>query len=129
MGLEEKRHIKILQDNVIPEFIKGFNAASGGSVTVNIDWDSFDSKEALQEVEHQVLGRILSAVRDLCREDDLAKEAVQEGLKTVTVKNLASAVDKRLNFRDGTLHIEAEWRNYSDIFSAFDIRKTITAGL
>jgi len=77
MGLEEKRMKQHLETEVIPTVSTEMGGCYGGEVSVDVDWETFTAKDSIQEIEHQVLGRVAEAVRELCS-DDLAREAMQE---------------------------------------------------
>ena len=128
MGLEEKRMKQHLETEVVPGTVSEFSDIFGGSVDINIDWETFDTKDSIQEIEHQVLGRVVEAARNLCS-DDMAKEAMQESFKTVYVKNLESTDDKMLDFSDGKLTMQTTWKDFGSIFTPGDIRTKIEEGL
>ncbi len=128
MGLAEKRIRQDLETRVIPEAIGEFNKLCGGELRIDIDWDSFDSKDSLQEIEHQVIGRVISEIRNLCT-DDLAKEAVAESLACLRIKNLENADGRQILLQDKTLSMQTHWQNFGDIFSWDDIREAIETKL
>jgi len=128
MGLEEKRMKQHLEAEVIPAVSTEMSGCFGGEVSVEIDWETFTVKDSIQEIEHQVLGRVAEAVRDLCS-DDLAKEAMQESFKSVYVKNLETTDDRKLDFSDAKLTLQTTWADFGSIFTSNDIRAKIEEGL
>lgn len=128
MGLQEKQIQNALETETIPKITEEMNGVTGGSVTVNVDWATFTTKEALQEIEYQVLGRVMEAVRNLCG-DDFTKGVVAESFKAINVKNLDSNDNKSVSFADNALNIEANWADYSNIHTAGDIKSAFENGL
>lgn len=128
MGLEEKRMKQHLETEVIPGITAEMGGIYNGETSIDIDWDTFDAKDSIQEIEHQVLGRVLEAVKTLCS-DDMAKEAMQESFKSVYVKNLESKDDRLVDFADGKLTLQTTWKDFGSIFTPGDIREKIEAGL
>ena len=128
MGLEEKRMKQNLENDVIPAVSAEMGECYGGNVAIEIDWETFLTKDSIQEIEHQVLGRVSEAVKTLCS-DDMAKEAMQEGFKTVFVKNLESTDDRMCTFAEGKLTLQTTWSDFGSIFTPGDIREKIEEGL
>lgn len=128
MGLQEKKKQHDMESSIIPEINKEINEITGGDVTIDIDWASFTDVKAMQEIEHQVLGRIREALQVLC-EDDFAKGMVKDGFKTIKVINLDSADGKSCTFADNTLTIQTTWADFGSIFTPGDIREVIEGGL
>ncbi len=128
MGLQEKKQRHMYETEIVPEATEEMKSITGVDVTVDIDWDTFGDSNAIAELQHQALGRIVEALRDLCR-DDFAKEAVQEGFKRVFITNLESLDDRKVEMVDGSLTLQTVWADYYNHFSSGDIRQAIEAGL
>lgn len=128
MGLQEKKLQHTLENEVVPETSKAISELTGGQAKIEIDWNSFSDIKSLQEIQHQVLGRVVEAVRDVCN-DDFAKEAMKDGFKLIRVKNLDSADGKIISFSDGALGLETKWEDFGSIFTPGDIKQAIEAGL
>ncbi len=126
MGLKEKRNRLYLEEEIIPDSKKTLKNLFAGDVDINISWESFATLESMMEIEHQVLGRIISACRDICI-DDLAKEAMQESLKSISVINLESSDSKAVTLADGVLLIQEDWTNTR--FPEHDIKNAIESVL
>lgn len=128
MGLQEKKLQHALENEIVPESKKTISELIGSQADIEIDWASFNDIRSLQEIEHQVLGRVVEAVRNVCS-DDFAKEAMKDGFKLIRVKNLDSADGKNVSFSDGTLGLETKWEDFGSIFTPGDIKQAIEAGL
>lgn len=128
MGLQEKKKRHEVETELLPNVTTELKDVTGADIAVEIDWDTFTSADAMAELEHQVLGRTLEAVKTLC-EDDFAKEAVQESFKTLYVKNLDSLDERKVEFADGTLTLQTNWLDFGNIFTPGDIRGALEAGL
>jgi hypothetical protein len=73
--------------------------------------------------------RVNMALRTICM-DDLGKEAVRDGLKTIRLKNVQNKEEKSLTFKDGVLEMHYTYAQRTDgLFSDGDIRKALEAGL
>jgi hypothetical protein len=115
MGLQERRWVKQIQDEVIPSFNKDVQEVSGTTPELIIDWASFADAASLENVEHQCLGRIKDAIRRTCR-DELGKEAVRESLHKIDIKNVEPA-QKKLELVDKTLFVHASWGVPADYYT------------
>ncbi len=103
MGLEEKRKIKEYQDTTIPERTAELAEIVGATIPYDIDWDTFASdSEALRFLDNLSCHRINMAMRVICT-DDLGKEAVQETVKSIKLKNVQSKDEMYLKVEDGAL--------------------------
>jgi len=112
----------------LPEITRQLTEIVGADVEIDIDWESFDSKESMQEIEHQVFGRVLEALQAVAV-DDLGKEALQESMNSVFVKNLVSKDNRECTFQNGTLGLQTDWADFWSIFSAVDIQKILEDSL
>lgn len=103
MGLEEKRKIKEYQDTTIPERTAELAEIVGATIPYDIDWDTFaNDSEALRFLDNISCHRINMAMRVICM-DDLGKEAVQETVKSIKLKNVQSKDEMYLKLEDGAL--------------------------
>lgn len=132
MGLKEKRMIQQQKDEVLPSISNELKEISGAEIEWDVDWDSFSkSLEALYNIENQGLRRILDAFRDVCK-DDIGKEAVQEGVKKIVVRNFDDASEVKNTFDAGTGVLTvygawaASWEGYPQ---ASEIRDILEEGL
>ncbi len=125
MGLAEKKEIRSIEENNIPETKQKLNTILGKDIEISINWDSFETVKQLQEVPHQCLGRIAEGIEKVAS-DDMGKEALQESLTTIQVNNIEDASAKKITFTDHILTVDAKWEDYSDgIFTAGDYRTQI----
>ncbi len=124
MGLAEKKIIKMLEEEVLPEFKTRLNTATGKEMDVVINWESFDAK-ALQEVQHQCLGRIADGIEKLTS-DDMAKEAIADAMNQLSINNIDNAADKSIKLADGVLTVNGKWDDFgSGIFTDSKYAKMI----
>src|SRR5215813_574848 len=105
MGLEERRKIKELQDEVLPGRVSEIEEICGTAIPYDVDWASFDDDlTGLNFMDNISCHRLNMALRVICS-DDLGKEAVRDTLKTVRLRNVKSTGDKSLSFDGGTLEM------------------------
>src|SRR5438128_1431139 len=130
MGLAERRKIKELQDTTFPERTAELAEITGGSMGYEVDWDSFsDDLEGLNFLDNLSCHRTNMALRVICS-DDLGKEAVQEGLKLIKLKNVKTKPEMSLSFKDGVLEMHCAYALRTDgMYSDNEIRELLTKGL
>ena len=93
MGLEERRMIKTLTEDVLPGRVSEIEEICGVAVPYDVDWDSFDGDlAALNFVDNISCHRLNMALRVICA-DELGKEVVQPALKRVRLKNVKAVGD------------------------------------
>lgn len=114
MGLIEKRLIKQGQEEWIPGAIKELRELTGGQQVYEVDWNSFSTDaEALNNVQNQGMRRINAAFRAICC-DNLGKEAANEGVKTVLLRNVAAPSEKSVEVKDGVVTVQCAWGKGGD---------------
>lgn len=130
MGLNERRKIKELQDTVLPERTAELTEISGGQIAYDIDWDSFaDDLEGLNFMDNLSCHRTNMALRVICS-DELGKEAVQESLKTIKLKNVKTKDEMSISFGGGVLEMRCAYALRTDgMFSDGEIREVLMKGL
>ena len=131
MGLDERRKMKELQETTFPERTAELaEICGGGSITYDVDWDSFaDDLQALNFLDNLACHRINMALRVICQ-DDLGKEAVQDGLKQIKLKNVKTKPEVSMTFDGGVLEIHCAYALLSDgIYSDNEIRELLTKKL
>ena len=130
MGLSEKRKIKELQETTFPERTAELAEITGGNLTYDVDWDSFsDDLEALTFLDNLSCHRTNMALRVICS-DDLGREAVQEGLKTIKLKNVKTKEDMHIEFGAGVLEMHCAYALRTEgMFSDSEIRTVLMKGL
>jgi len=130
MGLNERRKVKELQDTILPGRVKEIEEICGKGIPYDIDWASIqDDAEALNFLDNVSCHRLNMALRMICI-DDMGKEAVREGLKTVKLKNLKDKAAKKLSFEGGVLEMQCAYaQGLSGAFSDGEIRELLTKKL
>jgi hypothetical protein len=130
MGLIENRLIKLGKEEWVPGAQKDLRELTGGQQVYEIDWTTFTSDaDALQNLQNQGLRRINSAFRNICR-DELGKEAVNEQIKKIVVRNVASPSEKSVSLADGVVTVLGAWGKGSDgYFVDLDMAKIIEKSL
>jgi hypothetical protein len=130
MGLNERRKVKELQETVLPGRVKEIEEICGKGVPYEVDWPSIaDSYEALNFLDNISCHRLNMALRMICM-DDLGKEAVREGLRTVKLKNVPDKAEKKLAFEGGVLEMHCAYaQGLSGAFSDGEIRELLTKKL
>lgn len=109
MGLNERRKMKELQHNTIPERTKEIAEICGVAVPYEIDWTSFaEDMQALNFVDNVACHRLNMALRTLCI-DEMGKQAVAEGLKLVKIKNVPAASEAKVEFASGVLSMQGAY--------------------
>jgi len=126
MGLNERRKIKELQDTTFPERTAELTEITGGNIAYNVDWDSFaDDYEALNFLDNISCHRTNMALRVICA-DDLGKEAVQESLKVIKLKNVKTKPEMQITFGEGVLEMHCAYALRTDgMFSDGEIRELL----
>jgi hypothetical protein len=131
MGLNERRKIKELQDVTFPERTAELAEITGSdTLGYEVDWDSFaDDLEGLNFLDNLSCHRTNMALRVICS-DDLGKEAVQEGLKTIKLKNVKTKPEMSISFKDGVLEMHCAYALRTDgMYSDNEIRELLIKGL
>lgn len=130
MGLIEKRLIKQGQDEWIPAAQKELHELSGGQQVYEVDWTTFASDaDALTNVQNQGLRRINAAFRVICR-DDLGKEAVNEGVTKIVLRNVATPSEKSVSVEKGVVTVQCAWGKGSDgYFTDSEIQRVVEKAL
>ena len=130
MGLNERRKVKELQDSILPGRVKEIEEICGQGIPYTIDWASIqDDAEALNFMDNVSCHRLNMALRMICV-DDMGKEAVREGLKSVKLVNIKDKAAKKLSFDGGVLEMQCAYaQGLSGAFSDGEIRELLTKKL
>jgi hypothetical protein len=130
MGLIEKRLIKQGQEEWVPGAQKELRELTGGQQVYEVDWSTFTSDaEALQNLQNQGLRRINGAFRHLCR-DDLGKEAANEQITKVVLRNLSAASEKSISLTDGVVTVQCAWgKGGEGYFTDLEMAKVLEKSL
>ncbi len=124
MGLNEKRKMKELQEITFPEREAELAEICGGAIRYEVDWDSFaDDLEALNFLDNLSCHRTNMAFRVICA-DELGKEAVQESLQLIRLKNVKTKSEMSIDFNPGVLEMRCAYALRTDgMFSDGEIRE------
>jgi hypothetical protein len=130
MGLNERRKIKELQDETLPEREKEIEEICGQAIPYEVDWTSLeDDLEGLNFLDNLSCHRLNMALRTICV-DDMGKEAVRDGLKLIKLKNVKDKADMSMTFEGGTLEMHCAYALRTDgMFSDGEIREALLAKL
>ena len=130
MGLEERRKIKELQDKTFPDRVKEIAEICGQPIQYDVDWASLaDDAGAINFIDNVSCHRLNMALRTICM-DDMGKQAVREGLKSIKLKNVKDVSAKKLSFSGGVLTMECAYaQGLSGAFSDNEIRQELVKGL
>jgi hypothetical protein len=114
MGLEEKRLLKQVLEEQLPQTKAEIKEICGAEIPVEIEQDSFMNdqyaKAAFDYLKLFGMDVVVEALKLVCK-DDMGKEAVKEGLKKIVFKQLPNEKqnDLRAYMKDGVVTIEAHW--------------------
>ncbi len=130
MGLEARRKIKELTDEVLPGRVAEIEEICGAPIPYEVDWDSFGNDlEGLNFLDNISCHRLNMALRVICT-DEMGKEAVREELKTIKLGNVATPADKSVVFADSVLTMHCAYAAGLDgAFSDNEIRAELLAKL
>jgi hypothetical protein len=106
MSLEVKRAVKAVEDQ-LPEKKSTLNEIAGCEIDVEINWDTFTTKDDVVMIPNAFFDRFNEDLKKICS-DDLGKEAVQEAIKKIVVEENEA---NQMNFdkANGTLTIKGKW--------------------
>ena len=130
MGMNERRKIKELQDVTLPGRVKEIEEICGKPISYDVDWDSLaDDAEGLNFLDNISCHRLNMALRMICQ-DDLGKEAVRDGLKSVKLKNVKDKNAMKIDFHNGVLEMHCAYAlGASGMFSDNEIRQLLEKSL
>lgn len=128
MGLAEKKVMKEIQENVLPSARASIEGIVGKAVEVSVDWDTFQSVDALKDLEGTAFGRIEDGIKLVCS-DDLGKEAIAEAIGEVKVSYVTGA-EKKIDITDGVFRVSGGWGDsLSDVFTDRDYKRFLEENL
>ncbi|QCE41813.1 hypothetical protein [Psychroserpens sp. NJDZ02] len=110
MGLQEKKAIRMVEEQYLADYQKEINEAAGKELPITINWDTFEL-DYIKFVPSVCLHRLTDGLTSICA-DDLGKEAVQEGINTIVVNcipNEGAEEKKSLKIEDGVFTLTACW--------------------
>ena len=112
MGLMERRYQQEYEKERIPKRLEEFKSSycPNANLSVQIDWSTFEGKKEALEAMWTHWEQPLQGLEGVCK-DDLGKEAVAGGVKSVVIKNVDSTEQVKCEFKDGVL---TAWMNFKD---------------
>ena len=130
MGLNERRKIKDLQETVFPGRVKEIEAICGKAISYDVDWDSLaDDMEGLNFIDNLSCHRLNMALRVICQ-DDMGKQAVRDGLKSIKLRNVKDKSAMKMTFESGVLEMNCAYAQRTDgMFSDNAIRELLVSKL
>lgn len=106
MGLAERRAVKNYSETEFPKMKAKIDAVAGMDVTFDISWDTLEEDDYAHLLEESIpkvyFKPILEAFREIAI-DDMGKEALAEGVKSVVVRWTG---EKTIDFEDGVLTVD-----------------------
>jgi hypothetical protein len=111
MGLDERRKLASLVDEVLPATREEIKGDTGADIALELDAGTFkDDAVALNFFEYQGAKYLANAMR-IIAVDDMGKQAIVEGIKQARFVNLPveRAAEKQAVLTDGVLTITGAW--------------------
>jgi hypothetical protein len=126
MGLNERRKIEELKNVTFPGRVKEIEEICGKAIPYEIDWASIqDDMEALNFIDNISCHRLNMALRMICQ-DNLGKQATQEGLKLIKLKNVKDKGSMKISFDKGVLEMHCAYALKTDgMFGDNEIRELL----
>lgn len=113
MGLLEKRALKAFQEDNYQKLLSEINTLAGYTIEFDIKWDNI-AKDDYAAMYDEAFTKVyftpfIEALKEITA-DDMGKEALQETLKKVVIKNEGGFVygSTAYSFSDGVLTIDHE---------------------
>ena len=130
MGLVEKKKLKELQEVTVPGRQKELEEITGAPIQYDVKWDSFaNDMEAMNFFDNLAFHRINMAFRMICT-DAFSKEAVREGLTTISLENVKDKAENSISFAGGVLEMRCAYALRLDgVYQEYAIKKAVEEGL
>src|ERR1700712_591700 len=124
MGLNERRKMKELQQTTLPEREREITEICGTEIPYEVDWESLtDDAQALNFIDNLSCHRLNMALRVICQ-DDMGKQAVRDGIKSIKLKNVKDKSAMKISFDGGVLEMHCAYALRTDgMFSDGEIRE------
>src|SRR5262249_36964873 len=114
MGLQERRKIKELQETTLPMRSKEIEEICGRAIPYEDDWQSLaEDMEGLNFLDNLSCHRLNMALRVICT-DDIAREAVRDGMQVIKLKTVADRNNMKMTFENGVLEMHCAYALRSD---------------
>ena len=111
MGLKERRAITNFEETIYPKLVDGLKAAAGFELEVEVDWTSI-AEEGMDHLYDDAIPMIFfapieAAIKGICI-DDMGREALQESLKKIVLRNVDGNFSPQscFNFEGGVLTMD-----------------------
>lgn len=118
MGLQEKRMLKTLQEDVLPEREKEIQKITGVKIKYEVNWDSMASSLGVMERFRDCAFKSLNeSFTSVCR-DDIGKGAVKESIQTIHFSQGGDSNMTGVTLKDGLLDIPWDWEGWGGSFFA-----------
>ncbi|MBF01817.1 MAG: hypothetical protein CMP76_00820 [Flavobacterium sp.] len=116
MGLAEKRLAATIQTDALPKFISEIQEVATYPIAITIDWETFTAFDTypLSRLENYVFNDVKEAIGKICS-DAIGKEALQESVTTIHIRNTDQQDNFSMELKDKTLFLTE--RLYGDTFS------------
>jgi hypothetical protein len=110
--------------------VKDIEEICGKGISYDVDWPSIqDDAEALNFLDNVACHRLNMALRMICV-DDMGKEAVRDGLKSIKLSNVKDKAAKKLSFEGGVLLMQGAYaQGLNGAWSDGEIRELLTKKL
>src|SRR3954470_8371036 len=130
MGLNERRKMEDLKTVTFPGRVKEIEEICGKAIPYDVDWESLaDDGEGLNFIDNISCHRLNMALRVICQ-DDMGKQAVRDGLKSIKLKNVKDKSAMKMTFDDGVLEMHCAYAQRTDgMFSDNEIRELMVKKL
>ena len=130
MGLTERRKMKTLQEEVLPEREREIAEICGTAIPYDVDWASFEQDAtALEFLDNLSCHRLNMALRVICM-DEMGREAVRDGLTRVVLRNVSEPADRHIAFDGGVLTMHCAYAKGTEgMHTDARIRDVLLAGL
>lgn len=116
MGLAERQKWAQMKENDIKTNVATLREILGAPIECSFDEASFPNVDAIDSVRPMFFGRFIDEVSYLCK-DDLVKQAVVDGIKTINVRYQDSG-SPVLVLKDGVMTVTAKWNGNGDEYVA-----------
>ena len=121
MGLLEKRAVKTFQDGNYKKLTDEINTLAGYTIEFEVNWNSIALEEYTEMYDEGFTKVYFTPIIEALKEitaDDMGKQALQEALKKVVIKNEGGFyyASSAYSFKDGVLTIDHQpFNNINDI--------------
>ena len=114
MGLNERRKIEELKTTTFPGRVKEIEEICGKPIPYEVDYLSLaDDMEALNFIDNISCHRLNMALRVICQ-DEMGKQAVRDGLKSIKLKNVKEKSAMNMSFDGGVLEMRCAYAQGTD---------------